>query len=79
MLPGAWVRLYEAFRAGRALGSEDLGRRLAAFRAQTSGRSGGAGVKTAMDLAGPLGGADRPYPLEPRSGRRCPEENGLAE
>jgi 4-hydroxy-2-oxoglutarate aldolase len=84
VLPGACVRLYQAFREGRVLESEDLRRRLTAFHAQTSGAFGVAGVKAAMELAGLVGGAPRrPYlPLEPAQRaavRRALEESGLAE
>ena len=84
VLPGACVRLHRAFQAGRALEAEDLGRRLAAVHAQTSGAFGVAGVKAAMDLVGLVGGAPRrPYlPLSPAQlgAVRCAiEESGLVE
>jgi len=84
IFPAACVRLYEAFREGRAADGEDLARRLTAVHAQTSGAFGVAGVKAAMELVGLAGGAPRrPYlALEPPQAamvRRAIEESGLLE
>jgi len=84
VLPGACVRLYEAFQAGRAGEAEDLVRRLTAIYARTSVAFGVAGVKAAMDVVGMVGGSPRrPYlavdPAQRAAVRQAIEESGLAE
>ncbi len=58
-LPDECCRLYEAFAQGDLVGACRLHRQLFALNKATSGRSGVAGVKAAMDLMGYRGGAPR--------------------